>query len=76
MCGCLLLIDAQDVGDCYANQITFVGLVDLSSSIICPKPVGDEWYKQNCLMGDYSSCAINTIKVCPTKELLCVSKMV
>ncbi len=27
-------------------------------------------------MGDYSSCGINTLKVCPTKELLCVSRMV
>ncbi len=46
-------IDAQDVGDCCASQITFVGLVDLSSFILCPKRVGDEWYMQDCLMGDY-----------------------
>lgn len=69
-------IDAQDVGNCYANQITFARLVDLSNSILCPKLVGDEWYKRNCLMGDYSSRGINTIKVYPTEELLCVSRMV
>ncbi len=38
-------IDAQDVGDCCANQITFARLANLSSSIICPKLVGDEWHK-------------------------------
>jgi hypothetical protein len=27
-------------------------------------------------MGDCSSCGINTLKVCPTKELFCVSRMV
>ncbi len=69
-------INAQDVGNCCASQITFAGLVDLSSSVLSPKPVGDEWYKRNCLTGDYSSCGINTIKVCPTEELLCVSRMV
>jgi hypothetical protein len=69
-------IDAQEVGNCYANQITFARLANLSSSIICPKLVGDDWHKQDCLMGDCSSCGINTLKVCPTKELLCVSRMV
>jgi hypothetical protein len=69
-------IDAQDVGNYCASQITFTRLVDLSSSIICPKQVGDEWCKWYCLMGDYSSCGINTIKVYPIEELLCVSKMV
>jgi len=69
-------IYVQDVGDCYANQITFTGLVDLSSSILCPKPVGDEWHKRDCLMGDCLSYGINTLKVCPTEELLFVSSTV
>jgi hypothetical protein len=34
-------IDVQDVGNCYANQSTFTGPSDLSTSIFCPKPVGD-----------------------------------
>jgi hypothetical protein len=68
-------IDAQDVGDYCANEITFVGLVDLSSSISYPKPVGDELHKQDCLMGDCSLRGINTLKIYPTKELLCVSRM-
>jgi hypothetical protein len=69
-------IDVQEASNYFANQITFAGLDDLYSSIICPKLVGDEWQKQNCLMGDCSSCGINTLKVCPTKELFCVSRMV
>ncbi len=67
-------IDVQDVGNYYANQIT--GLVDLSSPIFCPKPVSDEWHKQDCVMGDCSSCGINTLKVCPTEEFICVSRTV
>jgi hypothetical protein len=38
-------IDAQEVGNCYANQITFSGLANLSNFIFCPKLVGDEWHK-------------------------------
>jgi hypothetical protein len=64
------------VGDYCANQITFARLANLSGSIICPKPIGDEWHKQDCLMGDCSSCVFNTLKVCPTKELFFVLRMV
>ncbi len=68
-------IDVQDVGNCCANQITFARLVDLSNFIICPKPIGDKLHKQDCLMGDFSLCGINTLNIYATKKLLCVSRM-
>ncbi len=68
-------IDVQDVGNCCANQITFARLVDLSSSIFCAKLVVDELHKQDCLMDDCSLCGINTLNIYPTKELLCISRM-
>jgi hypothetical protein len=44
--------------------------------LFVPKLVGVEWHKQDYLMGDCLSCGINTLKVYPTEELHCVSKMV
>jgi hypothetical protein len=64
------------VGNCCANQIRFAGLANLSNSIICPKSIGVEWHKLDYLMGDYSSCGINTLKVYPTKGLFFFSRTV
>ncbi len=69
-------IDAQEMGDYCANQIAFARLANSFNFIFYPKLVGDEWHKLDCSMGDCSSCGINTLKVYPTKELLCVSRMV
>ncbi len=68
-------IDVQDVTKCCASQITFLGSIKPRNSILCPNPSGDDQYKQSWLMGECSSCGINTLKVYPTKDVLFPSKM-
>jgi hypothetical protein len=66
---------AQNVDECCASRITFSRPIDLCSSILCPKPLGDDWHKQTCLLGECSSCGIKTLKVYPIKIISCASKI-
>jgi hypothetical protein len=58
-----------EVGECCAYELSFLGLTPLWSSILCPKPEGDDWHKCDCLMGECNLCGIKTLKICPTKQV-------
>jgi hypothetical protein len=54
---CPLGVD-QNVQECCAYQISFLGLTNLWTSIGCPIVNGHEWHKRACLMGDCTLCGL------------------
>jgi hypothetical protein len=50
---------------CMACTSQFSGLIALWSSVLCPIRPLHLWHKRECLLGEYSHCGANTLKICP-----------
>jgi hypothetical protein len=69
-CKCTEVCDVQlnpttTLNNCTIEFRTYKGLIELWTSILCLKPTLNEWDFKQCLMGDYNSCGVHTLKLCP-----------
>jgi hypothetical protein len=53
---------------CAPCKVLYKGTTSLWESIVCPKSEFDEWYKKECLYGDYTTCVVGKLYL-SSKEL-------
>lgn len=56
-----------NVGGCNVRRVTYNGLIDLSSDVVCLKPINSMWHNQACLIGEFGLCGVETLHLCLEK---------
>jgi hypothetical protein len=51
--------------ECVANSVVATNVENLCDQILCIKWEINEFHKLQCIQGDYSTCGVMTLPVCP-----------
>jgi len=49
---------------CVAKHATFLGLIAMWESIICPRDPFAEWHNRKCVMGECELCGVENLPIC------------